>query len=768
MQWLDRSLAPVALTCVYCGEAGEFAHVQSFDYLDRAFALYRCPGCASLHYHPPQVLVRIEYPYSDAYKENTRIGVKYFLEAGYSAELIVSCALAALAGLPKSILAERQFVDIGAGVGLSSLFVRDVCGIPPVVVEPAYMGELGTALLGLDIQRAFFEHLPDEVMTRLKARPCLLHLNSVIEHLTDPSEPLRQALAAVEVETFAAIVPDAAAVDASIPISALLPTLAPGDHLHLPTRAGMEAFMRRLGFAHVDIMQEHSLLVAVGARRPVMLPSAALVAANTDAFLHRLLEHPNHTLAIGAAARLMVREVHNPLSLLRDRLREILAREIDRDTILARLAGDYSWDEVPFHIAPSCYALAGDALERNLMAEAIAWLDVCEQSIQRLSDDKLVYSVRAIDYVWAARLMRARVLQIQRRFAAAGEVLRGIVAARADQRTGPSKAQIAEAETMLRQMRGVPGVLLRLDVTVIRPLLVSWIGVRKALAYAGFYGRWGWYWLEHFGRYAVHYTVHSGAYAAYGVKWVLHMLAVAREWAIYGAIFAGNAARGWLRLLPGRAVVALRRAVAVRRERGVVRTMVAVARKIVRAAENAGNADIHSNGEAFLLRAVLAVRPGAVLDVGARDGPFSALAARLGATRVIAFETDAAEWPVFAERCRKLGTVELRKAWPERLEAAAVLRIAVPEIQTAVLREVPAGIGAIRFGHGEAQAAEGVFLRDIVAQLGALGFTTYHLMPDRLVACGAVPAGMEDFAGRLFVALSTEVVAALRGTVRGV
>ena len=337
-------------------------------------------------------------------------------------------------------------------------------------------------------------------MTRLKARPCLLHLNSVIEHLTDPSEPLRQALAAVEVETFAAIVPDADAVDATIPISALLPTLAPGDHLHLPTRAGMEKFMRRLGFAHVEIMQEHSLLVAVGARRPVMLPSAAAVSAGTEAFLHKLLDHPNHTLAIGAAARLMIREVHNPLSALRDRLREMLSREIDRDTVMARLASDYSWDDIPFHIAPTCYALAVDALERNLLTDSMAWLDVCEQSIQRLTDDKLVYSVRAIDYVWAARLMRSRVLMIQRRLGAAEEVLRGIVAARADQITGPSKAQISAAEVTLRHMRGLSGLWLRLEVYVIRPVLVSWIGVRKAVAYSVFYTRWGWYWLEHFAR----------------------------------------------------------------------------------------------------------------------------------------------------------------------------------------------------------------------------------------------------------------------------
>ena len=184
------------------------------------------------------------------------------------------------------------------------------------------------------------------------------------------------------------------------------------------------------------------------------------------------------------------------------------------------------------------------------------------------------------------------------------------MAARADQITGPSKAQISAAEVTLRHMRGLPGLWLRLEVYVVRPVLVSWIGVRKAVAYSVFYTRWGWYWLEHFGRYPVHYAAHSGAYAAYAVKWVLHYLAVVREWTIYGAIFAWNGVRGWLRLLPGRAMVAARRTVAVRREGVFVRAVVSLARKIVRAAENAGNADIHSNGEAFFLRAVLAVCPG--------------------------------------------------------------------------------------------------------------------------------------------------------------
>ena len=774
MKWLDQRQPPAALTCVYCGTAGAFAHVQSFTYFERDFHLFRCPDCASLHYDPPEIVARIEHPYSEAYKANTRIGTKYFLEAGYAPELIVFCALAALAGRPPEVLAQRQFVDIGAGVGLSSLYVRDVCGIEPVVIEPAYMGELATELLGLDVQRAFFEHLPAETMQRLRARPCLLHLNSVIEHLSDPAEPMRQALAAVEVDVFAAIVPDADILDPSAPFTAMLPTLAPGDHLHLPTRAGMERFIRRLGFDHVAIATQPGLLIAVGARAPIILPDAAAVAAGTTALLNRLLGHPNPVIAGGAAARLLVFAMANRRTELLGELSARMLGVLDRKALLLRLRQPDPWSEVPFHICTTGYALATSMMRDDELEPALAWLDVVDAASTCMAAGEYpAYAVQSITYGWAARLLRAHILIVLGRFEEVQVVLRALLAARDDRVNGPSQDQLAAAAFDLARTRGLSGLLLRARVRA-RAISLG-LSNNKRDAVQIFHPISLLYYLY----YSIYYIAYSGYYSAYFVRSVWrdrdHYIRFTRGFLRYHVEFVFHAVMEPLRLAPARAVVALRRIVAGRRDNLLSRALAAAARKFLRARDNAHNADIASNGEAFLLREVLPHWPGDVLDIGAQDGPFSALAASLpGTAQVHAFDPDAAQLEVFRARCTGRH-VRLNDFIPRDGDAyvaahagarIAVLRLSVPGQEHAVLAGFAATlaqgmVGAVRFAHGPANAPARVFLADLVAPLAAAGFTVFHLLPDRLRPCLPLTPEDEDFAGRAYVALAPALVRAL-------
>ncbi len=765
MRWLDRHPPPAALICAYCGEPGVFPHAQSFEYGGRDYALFRCPACGSLHYDPPEILVRIEYPYSEAYKENTRHGVKYLMETGYAPELIAYCALAALGGLPPELLADRQFVDVGAGLGLSSLFVREVCGITPVIVEPAYMGELGEALLGLEIHRAFFEDLPEDVLRRLQARPCLLHLNSVVEHLTDPAGPVRQALARVEVDVFAAIVPDAAMVDPATAFAGVLQTLAPGDHLHLPSAEGMRRFMARLGFAHVEIGLTKGLIVAVGARRPIRLPAQAEVAAGADAFLHRLMEHPNSMVAAGAAAGLLHNAAHADRPAEVARLQARLGAVLHRPTLLAQLRSPDPWQELPFHIPVTCYYLAMNALRAADRDEGFAWLDVVDAATARIRADGVgPYTVRALDYGWAARLLRADALARLCRFDEACAIYAEVHAAGADLVAGPSRIQAEGGRRRIAWLSGPRGMLIRARLRlsrrrdlVERPGEPLWLRIARviqpsALVYYLFY-------LGHCLRSAV---VHRRALAQY----VAGSFRYLRSSAIYYGGGAWNAVSLAIRLAPARLLVRLRRTVATHRDSVPVRVLAGLARRLLRAAENAHNADIASNGEAFLLRTVLARHPGEVLDVGARDGPFSARAAALGA-RVHAFDAGLDQLRVFRARCAGYA-VRFNEFIPQDLDAyaaaqcgpaIAVLRIAVPGQEPAILAGC-AGllrtrrIAAIRFAHGPENAPARVFLADLRGTLEASGYRVFHLLPGGLRPLGAEP---EDFGGRLYVALAPDL-----------
>jgi hypothetical protein len=760
MRWLDRQKPPAALTCAYCGAAGAFPHAFSIEYAGREFALFRCTACGSLHYDPPEVLAHIEHPYTEAYKENTRTGTKYFLETGYAPDLIVYCALAALAGRPDELLAERQFVDIGAGIGLSSAFIRDVRGIPPVAIEPAYMGELGQELLGLEFHRAFFEDLPGDVIRRLQVRPCLLHLNSVIEHLADPAEPVRQALARVEVETFAVIVPDADTIDPGAAMSTMLHRLAPGDHLHLPTEEGMRRFMRRLGFAHVAIGLNQGLIVAVGARRPVALPTPGEVKAGEAALLRCLLDNPHPWVSGGAAARLLQlasnAERLDEVADLRARLEPLLHRPTLLDQL--RNAAD-PWREVPYHICVTGYCLALAALRQGQAEDGFGWLDVVDAAAARMRGGGFgPYGVQSIDFGWAARLLRGDALSRLCRFAEARARYAEVRDAAGDLVAGPTRRQVAAATIRLRDLTGLRGLVTSARMRVLnRNELAPSYSVApsrlRALHPASlvFYVMYAGYLIGAVVR-------HRRVYAQYISGFLRY----------HGGLVAYAVAR-WVRVAPGRFQVGLRHAVAVRREARPLRALAAAARKLLRAMDNAHNIDIASNGEAFLLRAILLLRPGEVIDIGARDGPFSALAAGLGAP-VHAFDDRLDQLAVFRARCAGW-RVRFNEFVPRDLDAyaaahcsppIAMLRLAVPGSEDAILAGCPrllSRTAAIRFAHGPENAAARVFLADLRAPLEAAGFVVFHLLPRRLRPLdGTEP----EFSGRLYVALRPELAASLQ------
>lgn len=79
----------------------------------------------------------------------------------------------------------------------------------------------------------------------------------------------------------------------------------------------------------------------------------------------------------------------------------------------------------------------------------------------------------------------------------------------------------------------------------------------------------------------------------------------------------------------------LRSLIARQRENSVLRCIALLCQKYLRAYDNQFNWDIGSNGERFVLEAVMAVVPGIVFDVGANKGAYARMCAEIPAVEII-------------------------------------------------------------------------------------------------------------------------------------
>ncbi len=451
-RWLpDVVRPPTALRCVYCGAAGAFPHAMSLRFCSEPFHLHRCPDCASLVYDMARVAGRPPLQIPQRFYD---VHARYYLETGYNIEFIVLCALAALGDIPDESLHEYIFFDVGAGIGLGAHFVRDSFGADVLAIEPAPTGTAGQAIFDIDLRPNYFESLPPEVMERLRTKPCLVHLNAVVEHLVDPRTVLEELVAALDVRTLAIVVPDAACVDTTQPLLEALETLSPNEHLHLPTRDGVVALMRHLGFTHHAETVIGSLLVCIGARSPVAIPAPRTVALAAQSFLERLERHPHPDVAGGAVARLLPQAVLGGRHDVVDRLRGRFASGLRPEALLAELEADPDFLRVPLHLAPTGYWLAADAAAAGRLTEALAYLDVVDSFADRFGAVFPQYTSQPQQYKWEARLYRAELLVRAGDVAQARAVLVGMRAAGADALGGPNADQLARAGAALAALRG--------------------------------------------------------------------------------------------------------------------------------------------------------------------------------------------------------------------------------------------------------------------------------------------------------------------------
>lgn len=438
---------PGQTACSYCAGASEPQAYYRFEYAGRAYALHRCRDCRSLLYVPKEIHYRIPQPYTPEYKAAIAEGCKYYFEAGYSTDFVAMCAMAALPTLRQH--PDAIFVDVGAGLGLSTHFIKSVWPGEVVAVDPSYSSELAQDYLGVKVHTAYFEELPAALLQQLATRPSVLHLNSVIEHLMEPCAVIESLLRHANIQLIAAVVPDEAHIREGVAFSELVQTLAPGDHLHLPSVEGMQRLYRRLGFAHTQCIQAGGLLVAVAAKAPFTLPDSAELERSKRDFLLQLMDHPHPQISAGAVARLL------PIALMSDET--LVASVVPRAQRLLPVAPllqqlsdpEQNWKQIPFYLGLVSFWLGVHRYRQAQYQAALAPWNVLERFTERLWQDYPGFAAETLAYCWESRLYRVLSLAHLGQGARARHWAQRIIAAEGDTMRGPRPDQVQRARDFL-------------------------------------------------------------------------------------------------------------------------------------------------------------------------------------------------------------------------------------------------------------------------------------------------------------------------------
>ena len=160
MRWLSISRPAASLTCAYCGRAGLFRHVRSYEYESDTLSLHECPGLQEPDLRPRRHRGAAGQPERRPTATRRARAARYALEVGVSSYHVAKCALAAMPDQTSRPPQEMTFIDVGAGLGLASYLMKTIFGTGTVTVEPSFTGKISHEILGLDVHRSYFEDLP--------------------------------------------------------------------------------------------------------------------------------------------------------------------------------------------------------------------------------------------------------------------------------------------------------------------------------------------------------------------------------------------------------------------------------------------------------------------------------------------------------------------------------------------------------------------------------------------------------------------------------
>lgn len=356
--------------CIACGESRETEHVfRSRTAEDVPVLGTRCSVCASVTVHGAEMEYDADDPFIDRYLQS---------EGGIDA---------IVANLYRvDAPAQARFLDVGANYGFGLRWARDVLGWRVLGVEPSYAGRRGSRELGVEILN---QYVTPETM--LDERFDVILASEVIEHLNDPGsfiDTLRDHLAPggslVLTTPAAEVITPATAVEG-------MQAVGTGGHVVLFSVDALTVFLRRHGFASVDVTRDGLAMYAVATvepDRPVSAVARGPHPAEVAAFLQSLVDDPASPPALTTA--MAVRHYRALVNLGRDdraveramvdRVRAQTGLDLGDPAALAAALPEL--DDVPLLIAPAAFA-AGmvRVVHRRDWARAVAYFALAEAAV---------------------------------------------------------------------------------------------------------------------------------------------------------------------------------------------------------------------------------------------------------------------------------------------------------------------------------------------------------------------------------------------------
>ncbi len=396
--------------CPACGERRAKPRVLTARTVEgRLTALFRCPACGSLSYHP--------FPAPDYTTHTDAIALREYVEMGGSIE-----GPAARIGRLIAPGSTGKLLDVGCGFGFAMAAVQGMTGWTARGFEPSQYGAAGRDQLGLDIVNGFAVSNSDP--TELYD---IVHCSEVIEHVPDPEAFLDLLVSYLAPGGVLVLTtPDAELVTPHLPPQLLLPALSPGAHTVLFSEPSMLPLLRRAGLQSLSVEHTGLSKLYYASRLPISLNAP-------ETWRDRLLEwmaeaaeaaEQGSSLAAGLRYRAFRAAMDYGRYHLAERLYrpELAAVTVPESAVADIAAFAARW---PFCIAGSTYYAGMFMLLQRADREAAARMfEVAHRLCLAKLDLAPHVSVVEADLVWRAVYHRALAQAQSSRAAAALETLR--------------------------------------------------------------------------------------------------------------------------------------------------------------------------------------------------------------------------------------------------------------------------------------------------------------------------------------------------------
>lgn len=179
----------------------------------------------------------------------------------------------------------ETFLDVGGGFGFALDAARTLFGWTVMGADPSSFARIGARELGLEIDDVYVS----EAEPARGAPYDLVLASEVIEHVADPIGFARALGACAGPQGRVLLTtPDADKIQPGADPSVAMMCLAPGYHVSVFSRDGLERVLRAAGFTHIELVsRDNSLIAAAGKTAFDFDPAAEMPRDDYAAYLRR-------------------------------------------------------------------------------------------------------------------------------------------------------------------------------------------------------------------------------------------------------------------------------------------------------------------------------------------------------------------------------------------------------------------------------------------------------------------------------------------------